>query len=180
MRMRYWIASGIGRVMRDGRSKNRAASMRDSSSAAAAAGSSPVSTACSLRNPANPPLCTIQMRNAPLLAMRHARHPRRHTHRFPGAEHDARRVRAEPLLRHRDRLLRGVAEVGVRAEPLGERLVPDRAGLFPGMAAESTRRLVERLVRDAGIDVYAAVVVRGVDVVLHVGGLGILADPRIV
>src|SRR5215212_7183547 len=50
---------------------------------------------------------------------------------------------------------------------VAQRCVPDGAGLRPGVPAHLGGGDVEGLVRDAGVDVHAAVIVDGVDVVAH-------------
>src|SRR6478609_6572482 len=71
-------------------------------------------------------------------------------------------------------------EAGVRAERrIAQGLVPDAARLFPGVAVESVGRQIEGAVRDAGVDMDAAVIVVGVDVLAHVIGLWIVAEHRI-
>src|ERR1044072_5995625 len=61
-----------------------------------------------------------------------------------------------------------------------QRVVPDASRRLPRVAAEARGEQVEGVVRDARVDVDAAVVVDGVDVVLEVGGLRVLAEPGIV
>ncbi len=71
-------------------------------------------------------------------------------------------------------------EVAVGADVTGDGVEPDLAGGLPGVAAEGGRNDVEGLVGDAGVDVDAAVVVLGVDVVTHVARLRVLAQARVV
>src|SRR5438876_5516379 len=180
MRIRYRIASGIGRVRRAGRSKNPSASTFVSSSAATAAGNCSVSTADSLLSPASPPLWTILIRKLPLLLPGRDPSPRLDAHHLPGVADDVRCLLTELLLRGRRGLERRVGEVRARAQAPGQGVVPDRARLLPGVSAQMPGEQIEGVIRYPGIDVDAAVVVRGLDVVLHVPGLRILSDPRIV
>ena len=63
-------------------------------------------------------------------------------------------------------------EVAVGADVAGDGVDPDLAGDLPGVAAERRGDDVEGLVGDARVDVHAAVVVGGVDVVAQVGRAG--------
>nr|GFA47854.1 hypothetical protein [Tanacetum cinerariifolium] len=59
-------------------------------------------------------------------------------------------------------------EAGVGAQPrIAQCVIPDAPGLLPCMPAEACCDLVERMIGDAGIDVDAAVVIIGVDEVVH-------------
>ena len=72
-------------------------------------------------------------------------------------------------------------EVAVGGEAGGEGGVPDPAGAAPRAPRRSPgRREHEGPVGDAAVDVHAAVVVGGVDVVGHRADLGVLADLRVV
>ena len=62
----------------------------------------------------------------------------------------------------------------------GERGVPDPAGALPRRAADRGGGEVEGAVGDAGVEVDAAVVVGGLDVVVHVADLRVLAERRVV
>ena len=62
----------------------------------------------------------------------------------------------------------GEVDVG-RDRAAGERGVPDPAGALRRRAADRGRRELEGAVGDAGVEVHAAVVVGGLDVVVHVG-----------
>ena len=68
----------------------------------------------------------------------------------------------------------------MRAQVFRERVVPDGASLFPCAPANLHRRQIERVVGNPRVDVHAAVVVAGLDEVLHVGRLRIFAQDRIV
>lgn len=71
-------------------------------------------------------------------------------------------------------------EVRGGAQFVGQRLVPDASRFFPGEAADLHGGDVEGAVGDAGVDVDAAVVLEGVDVVFHVRGLRVFAQHGIV
>ena len=71
-------------------------------------------------------------------------------------------------------------EVGAAGQPAGEGGVPDPAGALRRRAADRGRRELEGAVGDAGVEVDAAVVVGGVDVVVHVAGLRVLAEDGVV
>src|SRR5439155_12926958 len=161
----------MGRVRRAGRSKNPSASILVSSSAARAAGNSSVSTADSLRSPASPPLWTILIRKLPLLPPGRDPRPRLDAHRLPGLADDVRRLLTESLFCRRRGLERRVAEVRARPEAPGQGVVPDHARLLPRVSTQIPGEQVKGVIRYPGIDVDAAVVVLGIDVVLHVPGL---------
>src|ERR1043165_4453481 len=76
--------------------------------------------------------------------------------------------------------LREVREVGLGFEAFGESDVPDVPEHVPRLATERDCREVEAVIQDARVDVYAAVVVGGVNVVAHVRGLRVTADDGIV
>ena len=72
-------------------------------------------------------------------------------------------------------------EVGARRDVArGERGVPDAAGALEARAADRHGGEVEGAVGDAGVDVHAAVVVGGLDVAVHVVGLRVAAEARVV
>jgi hypothetical protein len=72
-------------------------------------------------------------------------------------------------------------ELGLRAEALRERHIPDLARPLPGVAADGRGHQVEGAVRDAGLDVHAAVVVARVVVVRQVHEavhrIGLVVEP---
>src|ERR1700730_2339823 len=59
--------------------------------------------------------------------------------------------------------------------PVADRVVPDLPGLDPSVTAQRRRDQVEGVIGDAGIDVNPAIVLRGIDIMLHVGRLRILS-----
>ena len=72
-------------------------------------------------------------------------------------------------------------EVAVRADVVaGERRMPDRASVLPGVTTDGECREDERAVGDARVDVHAAGVAVRHDVVVHVRGLRILAQVGVV
>ena len=72
-------------------------------------------------------------------------------------------------------------EAGVESKRVVDgRVIPDLAGLLPGETAQCGGEPEEGVVRDAGVDVHAAVVVRGVHEVVHVRRLRVLAEHRVV
>lgn len=73
-----------------------------------------------------------------------------------------------------------ILKLGICAEFVAQGDVPDLPGFFPGVAAEFHGGDVEGAVGDARIDVDAAVVAGGVDVVVHVTGLRVLAEDWVV
>src|SRR5439155_3623493 len=120
-------------------------------------GSTSVSSSCSLRSPAMPPLWTTRIRtiDGPLRPpCRLFRGPRLRVrgaldldaHLLPGRANHRRALRAEQPARGvhggggRDQ------EVGVAVQRLGERKVPDLARLHPRLAAEPDGRQIERVV----------------------------------
>ena len=74
----------------------------------------------------------------------------------------------------------GVHKGGCGGQFVGERFVPDAPRFFPGKAAEFARDHVKGVIGNAGVDVYPAVVLEGVDVIFHVGGLRVLAEDGVV
>src|SRR5690606_40026224 len=51
--------------------------------------------------------------------------------------------------------------------PVAKGVIPDVPGPLPGMAAQRHRQQVERMVGNAGIDVYPAVIVARIDEIAH-------------
>src|SRR6202022_2676392 len=64
--------------------------------------------------------------------------------------------------------------------PVADRVVPDLPGLDPSVTAQCGRDQVEGVIGDAGIDVNPAIVLRGIEIVLHVGRLRILSEHVVV
>src|ERR1700730_4167438 len=64
--------------------------------------------------------------------------------------------------------------------PVADRVVPDLPGLDPSVTAQCGRDQVEDVIGDAGIDVNPAIVLRGIDIMLHVGRLRILSEHVVV
>src|SRR6266851_8173835 len=89
-------------------------------------------------------------------------------------------IRAEQIAGGAHATVRGGLEVGSRCEALGQRLVPDFAGLLPREAAYAGGCEEKGVVGNTGIDVHAAIVVGRVQVVAHVLRLRILAKQRII
>src|SRR4051812_32503357 len=88
---------------------------------------------------------------------------------------------AEALARGLDGQLGEVAEERpLRELAAGQGVVPDLSRLLPGVAPERGGGQVERVVGDAGVDVDAAVVAAGADVVVHGRGLRVLAEDVVV
>src|SRR5437867_5573344 len=75
---------------------------------------------------------------------------------------------------------RGVLELRVPPELVAQGDVPDAPGSLPGVSADCRGCKIESAVRNAGIDVHASVVPIEILIVLHVSGLGVLSNERIV
>src|ERR1700730_17816598 len=64
--------------------------------------------------------------------------------------------------------------------PVADRVVPDLPGVDPSFPAQGGRDRVEGVIGDAGIDENPAIVLRGIEIVLHVGRLRILSEHVVV
>src|SRR4029078_6104729 len=89
----------------------------------------------------------------------------------PGAEALPRGAVSDP--REGDERARG------GEQRVAQRVIPDASGRLPQAAAEVGGEQIERVVGDARVDVDATVVVDGLDVVLEVRRLRVLAEQRI-
>src|ERR1041385_8352044 len=75
---------------------------------------------------------------------------------------------------------RRIGKLGLRVQSGRQRFIPNVPGDIPGMTTDSHGRKIERVIRDARIDMYTAIVVGAVIVGLHMGRLRVLAEQGIV
>src|SRR5581483_1403901 len=87
---------------------------------------------------------------------------------------------AVELLRYQGGKARGIFKLRAGPELVSQRHVPDLAGLFPGVPADPDGDLVKSPVRNPGVDVNPAVVLGCFHIVLHMSGLGVFSENRIV